>query len=59
MYENHKEFIEWAASYDEGGIEMRSKTMHDEWQKLLKCPLATVDGSMPLKTNWVLIKRYL
>ena len=59
MYENHKEFIEWAALYDEGGIEMRSKARHDEWQKLLKCPLVCVDGSLPLEENWGIIKRYL
>ena len=51
MYENHKEFIEWAASYDEGDIDIRSKAKHDEWQKLLLCPVVLVDGSLPVETN--------
>ena len=59
MYEQHQKFIEWASSYDTGGVEIRSKAMHDEWQKLLKCPLVTVDGSLPLETNWEFIKQYL
>ena len=25
MYQNHKDFIEWAASYDDGGLDIRSK----------------------------------
>lgn len=57
MYENHKEFIEWAASYDEGNINMRSKTKHDEWQKLLSCPVVLVDGSLPVETNLEVINR--
>lgn len=59
MYENHKAFIEWAASYDEGGIEMRSKAKHDRWQKMLKCPLVSVDGSLPIEANWEIIRRYI
>ena len=57
MYENHKEFIEWAASYDEGGTEMRSKAKHDEWQKLLSCPVVLVDGSLPVETNLEVINK--
>jgi len=57
MYENHKEFIEWAASYDEGGTDMRSKAKHDEWQKLLLCPVVSVDGSLPVETNLEVINK--
>ncbi len=35
MYENHRKFLEWAASYDNGGLDMRSKAKHDEWEKQL------------------------
>ncbi len=51
MYENHKEFTEWAAAYDEGNINMRSKTKYDEWQKLLLRPVVLVDGSLPIEIN--------
>ena len=59
MYENHQAFLIWAASYDEGSINMRSKAMHDKWQELLSCPLVTIDGSLPLETNWEIIRKHL
>ena len=59
MYDNHNNFIKWAASYDDGGTDMRSKAKHDEWQKLLQCPLVIVDGSQPVETNWEIIIRHL
>ena len=37
MYENHREFIDWAASYDRGGLDMRSKSKHVYlWRRTLK-----------------------
>lgn len=52
MYENHRKFLDWAAGYDTGGLEMRSRAAHDEWQKLLKCPLILVDGTRPVEENF-------
>ncbi|MBU3878343.1 AAA family ATPase [Faecalicatena sp. AGMB00832] len=57
MYKNYLEFIEWASAYDTGGVEMRSKAMHDEWQKLLKCRQITLDGNNSKEYNFnVIIK---
>lgn len=52
MFENHREFIDWAASYDSGGLDMRSKAKHDEWQKLLRCPQILLDGNQPAEKNF-------
>lgn len=57
MYDNHVKFMNWAASYDDGGMDMRSKAKHDDWQKQLICPFLLVDGSMPVTKNFELIKR--
>ncbi len=59
MAEIHKAFMDWAASYDTGGTEIRSKAEHDEWQKRLLCPLVRIDGGLPAEANWEIIKRYL
>lgn len=59
MYENHMEFIEWAAAYDDGGMDMRSKMFHDEWQKKLKCKLLMLDGNLPLEENFKVIEKEL
>ena len=48
MYQAHLEFLDWAAQYDTGDVTMRSKACHDEWEKLLPCPLTVVPGDMPL-----------
>lgn len=56
MYIDHIKFINWASSYDDGGIDMRSKANHDAWQKQLTCPLIIVDGSLPTKQNFERIK---
>ena len=59
MYENHREFITWAASYDGGGLDMRSKSKHDEWQKQLECPRLLLDGSLPVEKNFELVMKHL
>ena len=48
MYENHRDFLDWAAQYDTGDVTMRSKACHDEWQKTLPCPLSVTTGAMAL-----------
>ena len=58
-YENHKEFIEWAGSYDTGDVNMRSKAKHDEWQKLLLCKRIVLDGASDLDANFQYVKREL
>lgn len=52
MYNNHLQFLSWAASYDTGDINMRSKANHDSWQKLLHCPILTLDGNEDLLLNF-------
>ncbi len=56
MYDHHVNFMKWAASYDHGGMDMRSKVKHDDWQKKLICPLLFVDGNMPVSENYEIIK---
>ena len=43
----HQEFLDWAARYDTGDAAMRSRALHDQWQQLLPCPVAAIDGSLP------------
>ena len=44
MYENHIDFIEWAKGYDTSN-DGRCRKLHEEWFKLLRCPLVRIDGS--------------
>lgn len=59
MYENHREFLSWAASYDSGGLDIRSKAKHDEWQKQVRCHQILLDGSLPVEKNFEIVKRNL
>jgi len=51
MYEEHLKFMAWAAQYDDGGPNMRSKASHDAWQRLLTCPVLTLDGAASIEEN--------
>ncbi len=51
MAENHRVFLEWAAGYDEGGLDTRSRMMHDAWEKQLCCPVLRLSGSVEPDVN--------
>ena len=59
MYRQHLEFIEWAKSYDTGGIHIRSKAKHDEWQKLLLCECLHLDGCNTVEYNFEIVRKTL
>jgi|LSQX01.1.fsa_nt_gb adenylate kinase family enzyme len=48
MYDNHREFIDWAATYDAAGLDQRSRARHDQWSHLLCCPCLVMDGARPM-----------
>ena len=51
MYLQHLDFLDWAALYDTGDVTVRSKALHDQWQKQLTCPVITVNGAAALETT--------
>ena len=38
------EFLEWANNYDTGGLEMRSRKLHEAWLKNLQTPVLSLEG---------------
>ena len=44
MCEQSQAFLEWAAAYDEGGLEMRSRRLHEQWLGALLCPIVCIEG---------------
>lgn len=59
MYEAHQKFIDWAAFYDGGGLDMRSKAKHDQWQKQLRCRQIILDGSLPAEKDFEIVRQNL
>lgn len=47
MYENHRDFIEWAAHYDDGTLPGRSRPRHEKWLAGLDIPVLRLDGLRP------------
>lgn len=43
MYNKHTAFIEWAKTYDTGGLEQRNRALHMQWMEKLTCTAVTVD----------------
>ena len=46
-YERSQTFLDWAAQYDEGGLSIRSKKLHETWIKHLPCPVLRLDSLIP------------
>jgi hypothetical protein len=49
--EQHEAFLAWAAAYDDGSREGRSRPRHETWLTELPCPVLRIDGAMPIDTQ--------
>ena len=49
LHDHHREFLDWAASYDDGGMAGRSRQRHEAWLARLSCPVITVRGEQPME----------
>lgn len=43
-YEKNQAFLKWAAQYDTGGMEIRSRLLHEKWLARLTCPVLRIEG---------------
>ena len=59
MYETHQKFLAWAALYDEGGLNIRSKAKFEHWEKQLRCHQLLLDGNSPLEVNFEIVRSFL
>ena len=49
MYEVSQAFLLWAASYDEGGLDIRSRQLHEAWLGMLPCPILCFEGEYTIE----------
>jgi adenylate kinase family enzyme len=47
MHDIHREFIDWAAHYDDGTLPGRSRPRHERWLAGLSVPVLRLDGTRP------------
>ena len=58
-HEQYKNFIEWASLYDNAGMEVRSKTLHEHWMEHLTCPVLRIEGNFTKQERVEIILDYL
>ncbi|HUM14894.1 MAG TPA: NUDIX domain-containing protein [Candidatus Nitrosotalea sp.] len=46
LHDSHVEFLDWAGRYDTGGLEMRSRALHEAWLSALSCPVVRIEGTL-------------
>ncbi len=56
-YAKHKEFLDWAANYDTGGLDMRSRESHEEWIAALPCKVVRLEQEQTVQENLKTILR--
>ncbi|HEX9946565.1 MAG TPA: AAA family ATPase [Allosphingosinicella sp.] len=49
MHEHHREFLEWAARYDDGTLPGRNRPRHERWLTTLDKPVLRLDGTRPVE----------
>lgn len=52
-------FMQWAAGYDEGGLEIRSLRLHNDWLAALPGPVLRLEGEAAVETNLAAVLRAL
>ena len=50
MYDSHRQFIEWAKTYDTDNPD-RSLKLHEQWIETLTCPVLRISGATPISEN--------
>ncbi len=48
MHDNVQEFLAWAARYDKGGLDMRSRALHEQWLQRFTCPVIELCSLEPV-----------
>jgi adenylate kinase family enzyme len=49
MHEQSQAFLHWAASYDDGDVNRRSRRLHETWLSRLSCPMVRLEGEYTIK----------
>lgn len=58
-YVQSRAFLEWASLYDHAGMEVRSKTLHEQWIAGLSCPILRIEGDYSTEDRVAMVKEYL
>jgi adenylate kinase family enzyme len=59
MHDAHVAFMNWAAAYDEGGEDMRSRQRHETWLAALPCPCLRLEGLLAVEEQITRLEKAL
>jgi len=59
MHATHVAFLNWAAAYDEGDNDMRSRRHHEQWLTKLPCPCLRLEGSLTTAEQLTRLEKWL
>jgi adenylate kinase family enzyme len=59
MHAAHMSFLNWAAAYDEGGDDMRSRRRHEQWLASLPCPCIRLEGLLTVEEQVTRLEKVL
>jgi hypothetical protein len=58
-HDAHVAFMAWAAAYDDGGDDMRSRRRHEMWLATLPCPCIRLEGVLSTEKQVARLARIL
>jgi adenylate kinase family enzyme len=59
MHAAHVAFMNWAAGYDEGGDDIRSRRRHEQWLAALPCPCIRLAGLLTVEEQLIQLEKVL
>ena len=59
LHRAHGEFLDWASRYDSGGLDMRSRALHDEWFEKVTVHRARLEGDRPVADQLAELERLI
>jgi adenylate kinase family enzyme len=59
FHKNHLDFMAYAASYDSGGMDIRSRRLHEEWIARLPCPVLRIEVPLSVPEATARVERAL
>lgn len=45
--------LSWAAAYEDGGLDIRSRALHESWLATLPCRVVRLEGDKPVAEHVV------
>jgi adenylate kinase family enzyme len=58
-YDKYCAFMEWAGQYDDGGLDVRSRALHDLWLSKLPCDVLKIEGDKSVEERISMIRKHL